>query len=115
MTDDEKIAWMRARGVLHAEWTVGHDDHGDHIERLAKVMLGPPPQATITAIKPAEPKPEKGVVARMMAQHETMFAAARYKPPFKAPKSVEGDVPHAVSAKQRASTNGQAKSQKRAS
>jgi hypothetical protein len=63
---------LRARGVV----------------KLGALVLGPVPPT------PAD-REEKDPDAKAKREHETMFAAVRYKPPFE-PRIVESDTPRIV-------------------
>lgn len=98
-----KAKFLRDVGALHGEW--------DGSDRLTKLTLGPPPVPA--SARPADPPKPKGLVAKMVAQHDTLFAASRFKPPFVAPAEPEAAVPRAVRAKREAAAHGPKKASKR--
>lgn len=107
---EEQAKFLRNVGAIHGEWTTYTSNE---TQLLTKLVLGPIP--TPPGARPVGPPPTKGVAAKLLAQHETMFAASRHKPPFTAPAEPDAAVPRAVRAKREAAANGPKKASKRGS
>lgn len=99
----EQAAFMRDVGAVHAEWTTGGD--------LTKLVLGPPVMPRAATPAPAGSS-QRGIAARLLDQHNTLFASSRMKPPFREPVTPEAAVPRAVRAKQAAAERGAKKVRK---